>query len=116
MNRGGIQTESVATRSGIVADASCARAPASVNPTRPAKNVVLGEGSLSSSLPSLPIDHEDVLASKERLADLEAATVADAELIHDCRWMAAAARRRIANRRDEIERLRTVVLAGMEAA
>ena len=55
---------------------------------------------------SVPIDHEDVLASKERLADLEAATVDDAELIHVCAWKAKAAHQRIANRRAEIERLR----------
>ncbi len=66
-------------------------------------------------VPSLPSTLSEPRATN-RLRDLENATVADAELIHDCRWMAAAARRRIANRRDEIERLRTVVLAGMEAA
>lgn len=42
----------------------------------------------------------------DRLADLERATVADAELIHDCRWRAEAARQRIANRKAEIVRLR----------
>lgn len=43
---------------------------------------------------------------RDRLSDLERATVADAELIHDCRWKAEAARQRIANRKAEIERLR----------
>lgn len=32
--------------------------------------------------------------------------VADAELIHDCRWRVAAARERIADGRAEIDRLR----------
>lgn len=54
--------------------------------------------------PSLPDTSSYVV--RDRLSDLERATVADAELIHDCRWKAEAARRRIANRRAEIERLR----------
>jgi len=56
-------------------------------------------------VPSLPNDLSlDVV--RDRLSELERATVADAELIHDCRWRAQAARQRIANRRVEVERLR----------
>lgn len=45
-------------------------------------------------------------AKENLLRDIENAMVADAELIHDCRWKTKAARQRIANRRDEIDRLR----------
>lgn len=41
------------------------------------------------------------------LRDIENAMVADAVLIHDCRWKARAARQRNANRREVIDRLRT---------
>lgn len=42
----------------------------------------------------------------ELLRDIENAMVADAVLIHDCRWKAKAAKRRNANRREVIDRLR----------
>lgn len=59
--------------------------------------------------PSLPKTRKPYeTPTPDRLADLERATVADAELIHTCRWKAQAARQRIANRRAEIERLRLV--------
>lgn len=103
MNRGGIQMESNATRIGIAADASCARAPAPANPTRP---VVVGSPTVDP-LPHLPsLADTSSNDARDRLSDLERATVADAELIHVCRWKAQAARQRIANRRAEIERLR----------
>lgn len=58
----------------------------------------------SPSLPKTRKPYET--PTPDRLSDLERATVADAELIHDCRWKAEAARQRIANRKAEIERLR----------
>lgn len=55
-----------------------------------------------SSLPSTLRERR----ATNRLRDLEDAMVADAELIHDCRWRVAAARERIADGRAEIDRLR----------
>lgn len=102
MSRAGIAAESDATRNGFHGSSSRAQAPAPANPTRP----VPGEVLPTALSPSQPMNPESVLANQQRLRALENASVADAELLHDCRWKWMAARQRMANRRAEIERLR----------